>query len=220
MRKILMAFVVAGTLAFEASAQSRRDTAPPPGTRYSLLGGETVPTGMNVVSGEFGWPSVSFGVTHGLRRDTDVGARFDLLFGVEGATDANKFGVGFRVPYRMVALRQDRLAVLLHVDPGLKLFTYSPALFGLAFPVGATVGYSVTRDVTAAFGVDFNMALYLTGPGSQPSFWFSPFFGPALEFHVDPRLTAGINTRFGPVIPSTGGSSFGFVTQLLLAYRI
>ena len=45
-------------------------------------------------------------------------------------------------------------------------------------------------------------------------------FGPAVEFHVDPRLAVGINTRFGPVLPSTGGSSFGFVTQLMLAYRM
>lgn len=221
MRTLFKVLVLVLAVAFEASAQTRRttDITAAPSGRYSLLGGETVPTGMNVVSGEFGWPSVSFGLTHGFRRDTDIGAKFDLLFGVEGATQASQFGVGFRVPLRMVALRQDRLSVLLHVDPGLKLFTYSPALFGIAFPVGGTVGYAATHDVTVAFGVDLNMTLYLTGPGTV-SFWVSPMFGPAVEFHVDPRLTAGINTRFGPVLPSTGGSSFGFVTQLLLAYRM
>ena len=108
--------------------------------------------------------------------------------------------------------------LLLHVDPGIKLFTYSPALFGIAFPVGAIVGYAVNRDITAAFGVDLNMTLYVTP--SPVSFWISPMFGPAVEFHVDPRLAVGINTRFGPVLPSTGGSSFGFVTQLMLAYRM
>jgi hypothetical protein len=221
MRTLIKVLVLVLAVAFQASAQGRRttDITAAPSGRYSLLGGETVPTGMNVVSGEFGWPSVSFGITHGVRRDTDVGAKFDLLFGVEGSTDASQFGVGFRVPYRMVALRQDRLSVLLHVDPGLKLFTYSPALFGIAFPVGGTVGYAATRDITVAFGVDLNMTLYLAGPGTV-SFWVSPQFGPAVEFHVDPRLTAGINTRFGPVLPSTGGSSFGFVMQLMLAYRM
>jgi hypothetical protein len=222
MRTLIKVLVLAMAVAFEATAQTRRTTdigAPVTG-RYSLLGGETVGRDVNVVSGEFGWPSVTFGITHGLSRDTDVGAKFDLLFGVEGATETSQFGIGFRVPYRMVALRSDRLSVLLHVDPGIKLFTYSPAMFGIAFPVGATVGYAVNRDVTAAFGVDVNMTLYLSGPGSQPSFWVSPMFGPAVEFHVDPRLAVGINTRFGPVLPSTGGSSFGFVTQLMLAYRM
>jgi hypothetical protein len=42
-----------------------------------------------------------------------------------------------------------------------------------------------------------------------------------VEFHVDPRLAVGINTRFGPVIPTNGGGAeFGFVTQLMLAYRM
>jgi hypothetical protein len=108
--------------------------------------------------------------------------------------------------------------VLLHVDPGIKLFTTSPAAFGLAFPVGAVFGYAATRDITFGFGVDVNMTLYVTP--SPVSFWVSPMFGPAVEFHVDPRLAVGINTRFGPVLPSTGGSSFGFVTQLMLAYRM
>ena len=220
MRTLIQVLVLTMAVALEATAQTRRtsDISAPVTGRYSLLGGETVGTGVNVVSGEFGWPSVTFGITHGLSRETDVGAKFDLLFGVEGATEASQFGIGFRVPYRMVALRSDRLSVLLHVDPGIKLFTYSPALFGIAFPVGAIVGYAVNRDITAAFGVDVNMTLYVTP--SPVSFWISPMFGPAVEFHVDPRLAVGINTRFGPVLPSTGGSSFGFVTQLMLAYRM
>jgi len=220
MRTLIQVLVLSMAVALQAGAQTRRTTDIGPSTtgRYSLLGGETVGTNVNVVSGEFGWPSVTFGVTHGLSRDTDVGAKFDLLFGIEGATEASQFGIGFRVPYRMVALRSDRLSVLLHVDPGIKLFTYSPALFGIAFPVGAIVGYAVNRDITAAFGVDLNMTLYVTP--SPVSFWISPMFGPAVEFHVDPRLAVGINTRFGPVLPSTGGSSFGFVTQLMLAYRM
>jgi len=220
MRTLIQVLVLTMAVALQATAQTRRttDISAPVTGRYSLLGGETVGTGVNVVSGEFGWPSVTFGITHGLSRETDVGAKFDLLFGVEGATEASQFGIGFRVPYRMVALRSDRLSVLLHVDPGIKLFTYSPALFGIAFPVGAIVGYAVNRDITAAFGVDVNMTLYVTP--SPVSFWISPMFGPAVEFHVDPRLAVGINTRFGPVLPSTGGSSFGFVTQLMLAYRM
>src|SRR5256885_13734064 len=222
MRTLIQVLVLTMAVALGATAQTRRttDISAPVTGRYSLLGGETVGTGVNVVSGEFGWPSVTFGVTHGLNRDTDVGAKFDLLFGLDGDTNANQFGIGFRVPYRMVAMRSDRLSVLLHIDPGIKLFTTSPATFGFGFPVGAVFGYAAQRDLTIAFGVDLNMSLLVTP--SPVRFVISPMFGPAVEFHVDPRLTVGLNTRFGPVIytNSGGGSDFGFVTQLLLAYRM
>lgn len=203
-------------LALPAVAQRRADTGSV--GRYSLLGGETVGAGTNVVSGEFGWPSVTFGITHGMSRDADIGLRFDLLFGVEGATQASQFGVGFRVPLRMTAMRRDRISVLLHFDPGMKIFTYSPALFGIGFPVGVIFGYQATREMVLAFGVDLGMTLYVSP--SPVQFLISPMFGPALEFHVDPRLAVGVNTRFGPVINTSGGSEFGFVMQLLLAYRM
>jgi hypothetical protein len=216
MRSMLKVLVLSLSIAVPAAAQRRTDSSAT--GRYSLLGGETVGAGVDVVSGEFGWPSVTFGYTHGLSRDTDIGLRFDLLFGVEGATQASQFGVGFRVPMRMVALRRDRLSVLLHFDPGLKIFTYSPALFGISFPVGVIFGYQATREMVVAFGLDLPMTLYVSP--SPVQFLISPMFGPALEFHVDPRLAVGVNTRFGPVINTRGGSEFGFVMQVLLAYRM
>ncbi len=218
MRKMLTIVALAGTFALEAEAQSRT-AAPAPGTPYSLLGGETVGNGVDVASGEFGWPGISFGWTHGVNRDADIGARFDLLFGFEEISSGSQFGIGFRVPLRMTVLRRDRISVLAHVDPGLKVYTTSPAAFGFQFPVGLTFGYSARRDLTIAFGVDLPMFLQVSGPGSA-RFIFAPTFGPAVEFHVDPRLAVGLNTRFGPVISSSGGSEFGFVTQLLLAYRM
>ena len=218
MRTMLKLLVLTLSIALPAAAQTRRGEVGSVTGRYSLLGGETVGSGTNVVSGEFGWPSVTFGITHGVSRDADIGLKFDLLFGVEGATQASQFGVGFRVPLRMTAMRRDRLSVLLHFDPGMKIFTYNPALFGLGFPVGAVFGYAATRDVTVAFGVDLGMTLFLSP--SPVRFFISPMFGPAIEFHVDPRLAVGINTRFGPVINTSGGSEFGFITQLLLAYRM
>src|SRR3954471_9222960 len=216
MRSMLKVLVLSLSIAVPAAAQRRTDTSAT--GRYSLLGGETVGAGVDVVSGEFGWPSVTFGYTHGLSRDTDIGLRFDLLFGVEGATQASQFGVGFRVPMRMVALRRDRLSVLLHFDPGLKIFTYSPALFGISFPVGVIFGYQATREMVVAFGLDLPMTLYVSP--SPVQFLISPMFGPAVEFHVDPRLAVGVNTRFGPVINTRGGSEFGLVMQVLLAYRM
>ncbi|MGZ6124518.1 MAG: hypothetical protein ACXWLR_06135 [Myxococcales bacterium] len=217
MRMMLKLVVLSLAIAIPAAAQTRGAAAGTVG-HYSLLGGETVGAGTNVVSGEFGWPSVTFGYTHGLSRDTDIGLKFDLLFGVEGATQSSQFGVGFRVPMRMTAMRRDHLSVLLHFDPGLKIFTYSPAVFGLAFPVGVVFGYSATREMVVAFGLDLPMTLYVSP--SPVRFLIAPMFGPAIEYHVDPQLAVGINTRFGPVINTSGGSEFGFVMQLLLAYKM
>jgi hypothetical protein len=219
MRTAITVLVLALGFAFEASAQRRADVPPLPGTKYSLLGGETVGANTNVVSGEFGWPSVTFGITHGVSRDADIGLRFDLLFGVEGVSQASQFGIGFRAPLRMTALRSDRLSVLLHFDPGLKVFTTNPAIFGIGFPVGVVFGYTARTDLVVAFGVDLPMTLYVSP--SPVRLLIAPMFGPAVEFHVDPRLTAGFNTRFGPVFSTSGGGSqFGFITQLLLAYRM
>jgi len=219
MRKMLTVVVVAASLSPAAFAQ-RRDTAAP-GTRYSLLGGETVGNGVEVVSGEFGWPGISFGYTRGVNRDTDIGARFDLLFGFEEISSGSQFGIGFRVPLRLTVMRRDRISVLVHIDPGLKLYTTDPAAFGLQFPIGVTLGYAARPELVLAFGVDMPMTALFT-PDVLRGFYLAPTFGPAIEFRVDPRLTAGINTRFGPVVSSVSGfgSHFGFVTQLLLAYRM
>jgi len=199
-----------------------------PQAQYSLLGGETVPSGMDVVSAEVGWPSVTFGFTHGTGPTSDVGLRFDLLYGVEETTVFSKFGIGARVPLRFVAMRRDRLSVLLHVDPGIKAYTYSPVWFGIQFPVGVVFGYRASSAVTLAFGVDVPMTLFVTP--SPVAFWVAPTFGPGIEAQITRDFLIGLNTRFGPVIRSgvpgvpsflnSSGAEFGFVLQLLLAYKL
>jgi hypothetical protein len=186
MPKVLVLAVV--LLALPVHAQRRTDP-PPPGTKYSLLGGETVGTGV-----------------------------FDLLFGFEETTNS-QFGIGFRVPLRMTAMRSDRISVLIHIDPGLRIYTTNPAIFGLQFPIGVVLGYAAQRDLTVGFGVDLPMTLIVTP--SPVQLILGPTFGPAVEFHVDPRLAVGLNTRFGPIFSTSGGGSqFGFVMQVLAAYRM
>src|SRR5207248_11575873 len=106
--------LLAATAAAPAFAQ--RSTAITASPRYSLLGGTTVPTGVDVVSAEVGWPSVTFGFTHGKSPTTDIGVKFDLIYGFENTTISH-FGIGFRVPLRAMVLRRDRLTVLAHIDP-------------------------------------------------------------------------------------------------------
>src|SRR6267378_3329215 len=190
---VIGAALVFSAAASPAFAQGRTT----PGGQYSLLGGTTVPAGTDVVSGEFGWPSTSFGFTHGMGPSTDVGFRFDLIYGFENTTNS-QFGIGFRVPLRFMIHRRDRISVLAHVDPGIKIYTTTPAIFALQWPIGLTVGYTATPELNVAFGVELPMTLEVTGPGPSP---VQMFLGPIFS-------TKG------------GGGQFGFITQLLLAYRL
>jgi hypothetical protein len=209
--------LLAATAAAPAFAQ--RSTAITASPRYSLLGGTTVPTGVDVVSAEVGWPSVTFGFTHGKSPTTDIGVKFDLIYGFENTTISH-FGIGFRVPLRAMVLRRDRLTVLAHIDPGLKIYTTSPdATFGFGFPIGVTLGYAAAPEFNVAFGLELPMFLAATGPFS-PDFFLGPLFGPAIEYHVDRQLTVGLNSRFGPMFETKDGSRFGFIMQAMLAWRL
>ena len=213
---LIGAALLCAAAASPAFAQARTT----PGSQYSLLGGTTVPTGTDVVSGEFGWPSATFGFTHGTSPTSDVGFKFDLIYGFENET-TSQFGIGFRVPLRFMVHRRDRLSVLAHVDPGIKIYTTNPAIFGFQWPIGLTVGYTATPDVNVAFGIELPMTLVVTP--SPVQMFLGPMFGPALEYHPpsDRRMTLGFNTRFGPIFSTRGGGGqFGFVTQMLLAYRL
>ena len=213
---LIGAALLCAAAASPAFAQARTT----PAGQYSLLGGTTVPTGTDVVSGEFGWPSATFGFTHGTSPTSDVGFKFDLIYGFENET-ASQFGIGFRVPLRFMVHRRDRLSVLAHVDPGIKIYTTNPAIFGFQWPIGLTVGYTATPDLNVAFGFELPMTLVVTP--SPVQMLLGPMFGPALEYHPpgDRRMTLRFNTRFGPIFSTRGGGGqFGFVTQMLLAYRL
>ncbi len=136
---VIGAALVFSAAASPAFAQARTT----PGGQYSLLGGTTVPSGTDVVSGEFGWPSATFGFTHGTGPSTDIGFKFDLIYGYENTT-TSQFGIGFRVPLRFMVHRRDRISVLAHVDPGIKIYTTTPAIFGFQWPIGLTVGYAAS----------------------------------------------------------------------------
>src|ERR1700719_2190474 len=211
------AALLAAVVAFPTYAQKTTSISAPP-ARYSLLGGTTVPAGADIVSAEVGWPSASFGITHGMSSTTDVGFRFDLLWALENTT-ISRFGLGFRVPLRATIWRRDRISALVHVDPGLKVYTASPTLFGLQFPVGLTLGYAAAPELNFGFGIDLPMTLMVSP--SPVRFFIGPLFGPAVEYHVDRQLTVGLNTRFGTIInTNTGASEFGFTMQGLLAWRL
>jgi hypothetical protein len=194
---------------------------------WSTVGAETVAPGRPVLDVQAGWPSTTFGYTFGLSPKSDVSLRLGLLYGFEGSTDS-QFGLSFYAPLRFQLLQGKDFKLLFHVDPGLKLYTTSSAIFGFQFPVGVLMGFPIQPNLEVGVGLDFNMSLFVTGHVA-PQFVFGPEAGPYVEYHPTPDLSVGLNTRFGAGIDAyssyagqAGGTStaFVFTTQLFLGYRL
>ncbi|HVP68287.1 MAG TPA: hypothetical protein VMT17_13620 [Anaeromyxobacteraceae bacterium] len=193
---------------------------------YSVVGAE-VNTGRPFVDVQGGWPSTTFGYTLGLSPTSDIGFRLGLLYGYEGTT-ASQFGLSLYAPLRFELPGSKDFHWLVHVDPGLKLYTESTAAFGIQFPVGLVLGFPLQHGLEAGLGVDFEMTLLFTGAFS-PRFTFGPMAGPYLEYHPRPEIAVGVNTRFGAAIqalssyqgvPGGTQTSFAFVTQAFVGYRL
>jgi len=227
-QSVLVASILAAAALSPAAAQAQSDAPAHAGlSGWSTVGSETVAPGRPVVDVQAGWPSTTFGYTLGLSPTTDVSLRLGLLYGFEGTTDS-QFGLSFYAPLRFQLLQGRDFKLLLHVDPGLKLYTTSSAMFGFQFPVGVVMGFPIQPNLEIGVGLDFNMTLLVTGFGS-PSFIFGPAAGPYVEYHPTPHLSVGLNTRFGAAIAaySSGGGNaggtrtdFAFTTQLFLGYRL
>ncbi len=221
MSKGMATVALAGLLlaATPAAAQSRGRVGD-----WSVVGGETVAPGADVVYGAFGWPDATFGYLHGLSRDFDVGFKLQMVYGVENTTDT-QFGMAFAVPLRWTLARHQNMSVLLHVDPGVRFYTTDPVLFGFQIlPFGLNVAFQAAPQLAVGLGFDWNSTLFVTG-GATPQYVFGPMFGPFAEYHIDRHLALGLDTRFGAMVDAGdfGGSPFtrfGFRTQMVLAYRL
>jgi hypothetical protein len=225
---VLAAAILAAAALSPAAAQAQSEAPAHAGlSGWSTVGSETVSPGRPVIDVQAGWPSTTFGYTFGLSPTTDVSLRLGLLYGFEGTT-GSQFGLSFYAPLRFQLLQSRDFKLLLHVDPGLKLYTSSSAQFGFQFPVGVVMGFPVQPNLEIGVGLDFNMTLLVSGTVA-PRFIFGPAAGPYVEYHPTPQLSVGLNTRFGAAIdayssngPVPGGTStaFAFTAQLFLGYRL
>jgi len=210
MKRSLAMALAAGFVATSAYAQEKIP-------RASLIGGETVDQGQDVFSSEIGWPSVSLGYTHGLTPYTDAGVRFDLLYSIEGTTQ-DRYGLGFRVPLRAIAIRGSVASLLVHFDPGVAVYPKTEARWSAVLPIGAAIGFQFFEGFRMAVGMDLPMSIVVT---PSAAFDIGTLFGLGFEYVADPHLLLGLNTRFGPLFSTSGsGSQVSFLTQLLLAYRM
>src|SRR5438309_1582257 len=138
-----MRFAALATIALFSSAALAADPAPvtpvTPGEagHWSIVTGETVSPDRDALSLQVGWPGLTVGYTRGLSDRSDAGVRVGLLYSLEN-TDTSVFGTALDVPLRLVINRHEKVAISLHIDPGLRLYTKNGFTeFMTRFPVGA-----------------------------------------------------------------------------------
>lgn len=235
--RIFAIAAVAATLA--ALPAAARNPAPIDGTaagssgHFSVVTGETVAAGRDMLSAELGFPGFTVGYTHGINDRFDAGLKLDLLYGHRYTTLQSQFGMQLHAPLRYMAYRRGQMGVQAHIDPGLDFYTGpnpcaaigfncgQSASFAINAPVGVTVGFQVTHEVRVAAGADLVMSLAYAGPGS-PYLQIGPLFGGAVEYYFERQWVVGFNLRFGPQFYTVSGpgTQLGFITEATIGYRL
>jgi hypothetical protein len=196
--------------------QNRIEKAAHAGDRWSMFAADTVGDGENLVGARLGWPDLTLEFLHGVSPTVDIGGEFQLSYAFEGTTINNKVGIGFAAPIRGTVFHNDKISVLLHIDPGIKILTgLGPAKFGVQAQAGFALAFRVGSALHVGFGVDVPFVIYFTGD-QNPIVAIPPIFGPFLEYHVDKHFTLGLDTRFGILWYSVGDlkDAFGDVIEL------
>jgi hypothetical protein len=228
---------VAATLA--ALPAAARNPAPIDGTaagtsgHFSVVTGETVAAGRDMVSAEVGFPGFTVGYTHGINDRFDAGVKLDLLYGFRYTTLLTQFGMQLHAPLRYMAYRRGQIGVQVHVDPGLDFYTapgcpagFPPGFncggstsFAINIPVGVTVGFQATHELRLALGADLPLSINYS---PSPVFLqIGPLFGGAVEYYFERQWVVGFNLRFGPQFYTTGpGTQLGFITEATIGYRL
>jgi hypothetical protein len=226
-RTFAIAAVAATLAALPAAARNPApidSTAAGTSGHFSVVTGETVATGRDMVSAEVGFPGLTFGYAHGFNDRFDAGLKLDLLYGFRNTTLQSQFGFGMRAPLRYMAYRRGQIGVQIHADPGLDFYTAptnSSASFAINVPVGVTVGFQATRELRVALGADLPISIAYAGPAA-PFLQTGPLFGGAVEYFFERQWVVGLNLRFGPQFTTVSGSTaqLGFVTEATVGYRL
>lgn len=226
-RTFAIAAVAATLAALPAAARNPApidSTAAGTSGHFSVVTGETVATGRDMVSAEVGFPGFTFGYAHGFNDRFDAGLKLDLLYGFRNTTLQSQFGFGMRAPLRYMAYRRGQIGVQVHADPGLDFYTAptnSSASFAINVPVGVTVGFQATRELRVALGADLPISIAYAGPAA-PFLQTGPLFGGAVEYFFERQWVVGFNLRFGPQFYTIAGSTaqLGFITEATIGYRL
>jgi hypothetical protein len=186
-----------------ASPTSSSGSAP----AWTVDSGQTIGEGNSVVRGQVGWPGLWADYIHGIDPTFDIGGRFGLNWGGPvGATYGSQgIGLEFQLLLRKQFFEIAGYKVAFTFDPGFLLQFPSgiSTQFGLAFPIGAQIGFPVSDKLV--FNGTFALPMYVTF-GDFGSFYIPILFGGGVEYQFQPNLAVTFSLALGPTI-GTGKST-------------
>ena len=168
------------------------------GQGWSLLAGDTVGAGQNVLSAQLGWPGVSVGLLHGGTSRFDIGGKFTFNWGQEGLVEVVEPGIKLQAWMRLMLARMPQASLALVFQPGpIFYFHEFGTQVGLALPVSLVAGIPVGSALMLNLGLDVPFHVYF-GEGGGPV--FPLLVGGGLEYFIDRNLEVNFNVRMGPSI--------------------
>ncbi|HYI00843.1 MAG TPA: hypothetical protein VD972_33125, partial [Hyalangium sp.] len=144
MKRLVPGFFLCWVLASTGSLAQDEEVSYSRGQGWSLLAGDTLGTGQNVLSAQIGWPGITLGVLHGSTPRFDIGGKFTFNYGQEGLVEVVEPGLKFQAWVRLMLARTSQATLALVFQPGpLFYFHEGSTDVGLALPVSLVAGIPV-----------------------------------------------------------------------------
>jgi hypothetical protein len=195
-KRLVPGFFLCWALASTAALAQSEQVSYGRGQGWSLLAGDTVGAGQNVLSAQIGWPGVSVGLLHGATPKFDIGGKFTFNWGQEGIVQIVEPGIKLQAWVRLMLARMPQASLALVFQPGpIFYFHDSFTQVGLALPVSLVAGIPVGSAIMLNLGLDVPFHVYF-GSGGGPV--FPLLVGGGLEYFIDRNLQVNFNVRMGP----------------------
>lgn len=226
MPRFISKWVLVGVLALPSLAAAQDVSTEAPivtrGQGWSAHSGQTVGDGVNVVTGQIGWPGISASFLHGATNRLDVGVRLTPLnYGFEGRIRNVFLGLKLQGVVRLGLLETNRFNLGLEFAPG-PIFYFPPRFrgsgIGLALPLSVNAGIPVGSAIMVNFGMSMPMFVVF-GTGTYSGFYIPILFGGGVEYFIDRRLAVTFNLKMGPSIHSSGNAEFAMDALIGVAYK-
>lgn len=183
-----------------ASAAAAQPLGPPPmergGQGWSVLSGQTVGAGQNVVAAQLGWPGLSGTFLHGFSDRLDLGGGLALNYGEEGLRNTFTPGIKLQVLSRYMLLSTPAFNLGVSVAPGALFYFHSyDTLTSFTLPVGMQLGLPLGSAIMMHAGVDLPF-LWTFGSTGGPV--LPILVGGGAEYFLNSQLAATARLRMGP----------------------
>lgn len=183
------------------------------GQGWSLLGGQTVGKGRDVVWGEFGWPGIQATLWHGYSDQLDVGFQGAANYVFEGLPVGWQLGARGQALVRYCLVERARWN--LGVKGGLGLLA-SADFSGLSLPLELAVGIPLSSALSVSTGIQLPMYFLLNQTGG----YYLPILGSlGAEYFIHQNLMVTFSARVGPSLSSVERARLAFIGTFGAAYR-